>query len=855
MELRFQSDIDFQLDAIESVVDLFKSQKFGYEKFFLLPESGIISNRLDITREQILLNLRDIQNKNKIKQSEELQGMHFSIEMETGTGKTYVYLRTIFQLNKSYGFKKFIIIVPSVAIKEGVLKTLKITERHFKELFQKTPYSYYEYDSRRINFVRQFSRSNKMEIMVMTVNSFNKDINIINQERDVLFGQKPIDLVSRTNPILILDEPQNMQSEIATRAIDNLNPLFTLRYSATHRVFYNLIYRLTPIDAYTKNLVKKIEVLSVVKENDFNNVFLRCREVKAKSNGISAKIVINKKMKNGIKLAQLIVKGGEELSAKTGLSEYSGFTVTEINAKDNYVKFSNGLKLNQGEEVGGDMSALMKIQIKETIEEHLIKYSKLKKMGIKVLSLFFIDRVDNYISENGIIRKFFIEEFDRLKKGFEDFKHMNSDDVHAGYFSRLKTDAAMEEDRDTFDLIMRDKERLLSFDEPVQFIFSHSALREGWDNPNVFNICTLNQTVSDIKKRQEIGRGMRLPVNQDGERVLGEQNVLTVVANESYNKYVSKLQTEYVDEYGEELAPPKPQNVRNRAVLKLKKYFQLNPEFKELWKRVSRRTKYAIEIDSSELIRQCISKINSTVTVDSIKVKIETVELQLEEGKGVVTSFKGVGYEYLDKSYSIHNVIDYISEETRLTRKTIITILNNITNLGFVFRDPQEFISSVVLIIKEVLADFLVNGIKYLEVDDWYKLELFNEIKTYANIILPVEKSIYDGIIFNSDVEKNFAEGLERMTNVRLFIKLPAWFVVDTPIGQYNPDWAIVIDHADEHGKIKQKLYFVTETKGKMDIGSLRISEKRKIACAKKHFETLDVDYKVVDKPEKIQSN
>jgi type III restriction enzyme len=380
MELQFQRDLDFQQDAIGSIVDIFKTQKFKKENFTMLAENGVVSNVLDLTPKKILANLHDIQTRNKIKPSDKIDEMSFSVEMETGTGKTYVYLRTVFELNRNYGFKKFIVIVPSVAIKEGILKTLQITEKHFKELYENVPYSYYEYDSKKISLVRQFSRSNKIEIMIMTIDSFNKDSNIMNQERDSLYGQKPIDFVRQTNPILILDEPQNMESEIAKQAISNLNPLFTLRYSATHKNYYNLTYRLTPVDAYDKNLVKKIEVLSVVKEDDFNTVFLRCREIKADSRGISAKLEVNKKMAKGMKVMQITVKGNEDLVDKTGLNEYAGFVVSEINAKYNFVRFANGITINLGEERGGDRTELMKIQIRETIEEHFRKYQIFKNL-------------------------------------------------------------------------------------------------------------------------------------------------------------------------------------------------------------------------------------------------------------------------------------------------------------------------------------------------------------------------------------------------------------------------------------------------------------------------------------------
>lgn len=853
MEIKFQRDLDFQTDAVKSIVELFKSQKFRHDDFVIIPENGVISNRLDLSEVQVLENLNEVQTQNNIKPIEKLDGMNFSVEMETGTGKTYVYLKTIFELNKNYGFKKFIIIVPSVAIREGTLKNLKITEKHFREIYGNVPYSYYEYDSKKINQIRQFARGNKIEIMVMTIDSFNKDTNIMNQERDTLHGQKPIDLVSKTNPILILDEPQNMESEIAKQAISNLHPLFTLRYSATHRNYYNLVYRLTPVDAYHKNLVKRIEVASIVKDDDFNAAFIRCHEIKADSKGIKARLEVNKKVKNGFKVTEITIKHGDDLFEKTESNEYEGFVISEINAKYNYVKFSNGKKIDLGEEQGGDRTDLMKIQIEQTVEEHFRKYEILKKLGIKVLSLFFIDKVDNYLPDNGILKKFFEESFNKIKKQYVDFANTDAKDVHAGYFSEMKSEKAMEQDKDTFDLIMKDKERLLSFEEPVQFIFSHSALREGWDNPNVFNICTLNQTISTMRKRQEIGRGMRLPVNQNGERILGDHNVLTVIANESYAHYVSKLQQEYVDEYGDEIAPPKPANARNRTILKLKKGYQLNPEFKELWKRVAKRTKYAVDIKTDDLIKQCIDEINNKISIDSIKIKIERVELSLEEGRGVVTTFVGQGTEVLNKTYDIPNIVGYVSDETKLTRETIVKILTNIKNLDLIFKNPQEFISSITLIIREKLTDFLVNGIKYLEVDDWYKMELFTDMETYQDIIVPVEKTIYEGgVIWDSDVEKNFAEKLEDMKNVKLFIKLPNWFVVNTPIGEYNPDWAIVMDDVDQFGKVKERLYFVTETKGTNNIDELRPVEKRKIECAIRHFKTVHVDYKVVNKAEQI---
>jgi len=854
MELKFQRNLDFQLDAIKSTVDIFESQKFSHESFFVIPENGVIPNVLSLTQEQILANLNKIQKNNNIEAIKKLDGMNFSIEMETGTGKTYVYLRTIFDLNKNYGLKKFIVIVPSVAIKEGVLKNLKITEKHFKEIYENTPYSYYEYDSKKINLIRQFARSNKIEIMVMTIDSFNKDSNIMNQQRDSLHGEKPIDLVNKTRPIMILDEPQNMESDIAKQAISNMNPLFTLRYSATHRNYYNLVYRLTPVDAYKKNLVKKIEVMSVVKEGDFNSAFIRCVEIKAEKKGIKTKLLLNKKLANGYKTTEIVVKDGEDLAEKTQNSEYDGFVVTEINAKYNFVKFSNGIKIRLGEEQGGDRKELMRIQIEQTVQEHFEKALMLKPLGIKPLSLFFIDRVDNYLTNEGFIRKAFEKSFEKLKKDYKDFAKMNVKDVHSGYFSKLKREKDMEQDKDTFDLIMKDKERLLSFDEPVQFIFSHSALREGWDNPNVFNICTLNQTISGIKKRQEIGRGMRLPVNQEGDRLYGDQNILTVVANENYASYASKLQTEYEEEYGTG-GSPEIHDRPKRTTLKLKKGFQLNPEFKELWKRVSKKTKYAVKLDTEKLIDSCVSEIESNVSVESINVNIVTASLTLSDNQSqyeVKTDVRGTGRAQIESNFPIPNIIEQLSNETKLTRSTIVNILTKINNLDLVFQNPQSFISSVSSKIKEKLEDFLIDGIKYLEVEDWYKMELFKDILTYENAIVPVDSSIYNGIIWDSEIEKTFAEKLNSMSNVKLFIKLPNWFVIDTPIGNYNPDWAVVMDDVDLRGKVRQKLYFVSETKGTTNLDELRPDEKKKILCAKKHFKEINVKYDVVTNAEDL---
>ena len=843
MQLKFQDNLDFQISAMRSIVGLFETQRFIEGDQWSVGENGIIPNRLDIESQTILDNLNKIQRLNKIPEDDNLHGMNFSVEMETGTGKTYVYLRTMFELNRRYGFKKFMIIVPSVAIREGVLKSLKITEKHFKSIYENIPYRYYEYDSKKINHIRQFARGSFIEIMVITMDSFNKYDNIMNQERDNLQGQRPIDLVKKTKPILILDEPQNMESDLAKKSIKKLEALFTLRYSATHKNPYNLTYRLDPVDAARKRLVKKIEVSSVTDSGDFNDAPIQCTDIKNTSRGISAKVMINKRTKSGIKASTITVKVDDDLIHKTNNSEYNGYAVSEINSKHNFIKFTNGVKILTGHTYGKNTKQIMEMQIRHAVELHFEKHKQLKRDGIKPLTLFFIDKVDNYVSEQGFIRNTFENAFRSLKKDYEDFKDVDVKSVHSGYFSS-KSRAHIKKDKEVFDLIMRDKEKLLSFDEPVQFIFSHSALREGWDNPNVFTICTLNLTESNMKKRQEIGRGMRLPVNQDGDRIINGDHVLTIVANERYEEYARTLQNEYVEEYGDGMAPPKPVNRRERTTLQPKRKFTLRPEFKILWEKVAKRTKYAVRLDSADLIHDCITEINK-MTIDTIKVQIQRVELNLEKEKGITTKFIGKSKVEATHDYSIPDIIGYIVRETTLTRDTIVKILMGIDNLSLVFNNPQEFVMSCTTIIKERLADFLVNGVEYNKIDEWYRMSLFDDIETYKSYVVNANKSIYDGVVCDSDVEKTFAQDLENRNDIKLFVKLPRWFVVDTPIGTYNPDWAIVKDDVDELGYSRETFYLVAETKGSTNSVDLRDNEKRKIMCGQRHFKAVGVEYKV----------
>ena len=517
MKLSFESNLQYQQEAIQAVVGLFEGQTQDDSVFqYDLNEQQAslidgVGNDLVLSEEQMLSNLQNVQRQNEITPSEQLDGMHFSIEMETGTGKTYVYLRTIYELNKQYGFKKFVIVVPSVPIREGVLKNLQITHEHFQTLYDNTPIRFYVYDRNKISQLRGFAAGDNIEVLVINIDSFAKDENVINKPNDKLNGQEPINFIKQVQPIVIVDEPQNMESEKRAAAIKNLNPLCTLRYSATHRNRYNLIYSLNPVKAYDLGLVKQIEVDSVLEENALNGAFVALESITATKTKITAKISIDVNDKNGVKRKSVTVRAGDDLYAKSENREIyrNGYIVEEIDASNGCVVFSNGDTLYQGQRKDEMNDEVMKFQIRRTVEEHLRKELKLNRQGIKVLSLFFIDRVANYrtYDEHGneVKGKFavwFEEIYSELIERHE-FKSLNQyplDKIHNGYFSQDKkgrvkdTSGETQADDDTYNLIMRDKETLLDMKNPLRFIFSHTALREGWDNPNVFQICTLNET-------------------------------------------------------------------------------------------------------------------------------------------------------------------------------------------------------------------------------------------------------------------------------------------------------------------------------------------------------------------------
>jgi type III restriction enzyme len=884
MELKFDANQEFQLQAIESVADLLDGQPRIQTQLLFAFGFAAIPNRLDLSEKDLLANLQKVQAGNGLgpvdkklirieKTIETAEGkkdvsfVNFSVEMETGTGKTYVYLRTAFELNRRYGMRKFIVVVPSVAVREGVLKTLEITEKHLRELYDNVPCRYYAYDSANLTQIRQFALSDGIEIMIMTIDSFNKASNVIHQNTDRLQGETPVHLVQATRPILILDEPQNMESELRIAALAALNPLFALRFSATHRNPYNLVYRLTPYEAYRQGLVKRIEVAGVEKEADENQVFLRLDAVKSEKKTLTVSLAIHKLMQSGaVKEQNVRVRPGESLEQKANRPEYADFVVEEINAAEGTVLFTNGTELRLGESRGADKEAIFDSQIRYTIGEHFRKQKRLKEQGIKVLSLFFIDHVDNYASQDGIIRQLFDKAFNELRANSE-FKDIDPEAVQASYFASRKTKAGeiiyedsktgeSEKDKETYDLIMKDKERLLSFEEPTCFIFSHSALREGWDSPNVFQICTLNQTASEMKKRQEIGRGVRLAINQQGDRVRDEHiNVLTVVANESYEKYVGQYQSEVEGEFGVEHAGPRPANARERGTAKLKKQWLLKPEFRELWERIKHKTRYAVKIDTLQLITDVLEELNKAeirrpqVAVSKARIEAEGdqfVTYHIAQHKGSYTAEK----QFLPNITEVMaSLLERTTPPVRLTRKTLLEIFEqcNSKTQTAGLANPFEFASVAVAIIKARLTDQLINGIEYEKIDEWYEMAQFEDIPSWADNLVPASRSLYDHVIYESDIEKEFVKGLEHRDDVKLYVKLPGWFTVPTPIGDYNPDWAIVLEKEDEEGAKEKMLYLIRETKSTRDLDELRPDERRKIISGKKHFQNaLGVDYDVV---------
>lgn len=873
MKLKFDANQPFQKEAIQSVIGLFEGQPKSdgafeytlYEKNSLNLIAGV-ANKCLLSEDQLLKNLQVIQSANNIAQSEKLEGLNFSTEMETGTGKTYVYLRTIYELNKTYGFKKFVIVVPSVAIREGVLKNLEITKEHFRTLYDNKPVHFSVYDSGKVSLLRGFATGNNIEILVINIDAFAKDENIINRTNDRLTGQRPIEFIQATNPIVIVDEPQNMETDKRKAAIQSLNPLCTLRYSATHKYAYNLVYRLTPVKAYDEGLVKQIEVDSIVTKNSFNHAYISLENVTATKTKLFGKITLDINTPQGVKRQSVSVKTGDDLYSLSHERQVyrEGYLVEEIDAVNECITFSNGSSLYKGQNQGGYTDDVMKVQIRKTVEEHLKKSQRLRPLGIKVLSLFFIDRVANYRQYDGSgnpikgkLAQWFEEVYLELTKS-STFQELKRDvhSVHNGYFSQdrkgvLKdTNGTTIDDNQTYELIMKDKEKLLNLDNPLQFIFSHSALREGWDNPNVFQICTLNESKSELKKRQEIGRGLRLAVNQEGERIFDKNiNRLTVIANESYEDFAKSLQQEIEEDCGVSFEG-RIKNGQNKATVTYRKGFELDDKFKDIWNRIKHKTTYRVAYDTPKLIESASKAIQEMPSVRKPQIRSIKKRLIVDDSgiDGELMTEKVMSLE--SNTFNVPDILGYIQNRTELTRSTLFEILKRSGRLGDALINPQLFIDLSIKAIQSVLNAMMIEGIRYSKIGNTeYAMKLFNakELQIYLDStfyeVQNSSKTIYENYIpLDSQVESEFARDCETSEQVEFYFKLPNWFKIPTPIGIYNPDWALIF-------KNEKRIYFVAETKGTLELSQLRSEEQLKIKCGQEHFKQFeDVEYRHISK-------
>ena len=897
MKLKFDPNQQYQIDAINAVVDIFAGQPKDIDGANRhMDQDGQLSleatiakgNSLTLDAAQIIKNTHKIQEKNGIEKSETKEGgfgipmtfpleisekslkhgMNFSIEMETGTGKTYVYLRTIHELHQHYGWKKFIIVVPSVAIREGVLKNLEITREHFADLYNKPEMDYYVWDSKKTGQAREFATNDTLQIMVITIDSFAKAQNVMNRQSD--YG-RPLDFIKATHPVVILDEPQNMETDIRRNAIASLKPLCTLRYSATHKHLYNLLYRLTPVDAYDKGLVKKIEVHSVQSEDNYNDAYINVLSLERQSKTRSfAKIEVDASDEYGLQRKIIKAFPGDDLEAKTGRSVYAGYYVESINHGDDCIEFSNRKVVYVGQRDESLHDDIIKRQIELTIDDHFDKQRRLGS-GVKVLSLFFIDKVMNYReytangAKKGKFAKWFEEAYNKVSSkpkyaGVMD--NLSASEVHNGYFAAdkngqwkdsrdTKGEGGRTKDDDTaYTLIMKDKERLLDINEPLRFIFSHSALREGWDNPNVFQICTLNETSSQMKKRQEIGRGLRLPVNANGQRIYNDSiNVLTVVANESYADFSRKLQTEIEEETGIHFGG-RIKNRDNRRAVRFQKSRALDPAFKELWDKIKHKTTYRVAIDIEKLVAEAANEL-ARVTISKPHIAdTKTLIDSMNNDSGFMVRETGFNaYAARQTEIKIPNLLADIQRQTQMTRRVIFEVLDQAGMFEQMVINPQQVIDETAQAINRVKQRLAVDGVKYHRTGEYYDMTLFenDELQTYlydaamksgAIEVGDQAKTIYDYVAVDSGVEREFMQSLEDNADVKFYIKLPSWFKIDTPVGKYNPDWAVAFDG-------DRRIYFVAETKGSDDINDNHLSanERSKITAARQHFTEIDVPY------------
>ena len=917
MQLKFTHQ-DYQKKAVDAVVKVFHGQPQARSDFALAGQNasvryaadGTIGNALHLSDEQLLANVQQVQLANlrnaigepdtsQVSQAllgDELANLrlvpHFSLEMETGTGKTYTFIKTMYELNKQYGFKKFVVVVPSVAIREGTMKNLEVTRSHFASDYANVPCVPILYDSSKLSALRDFAMSDALSVLVINIDSFAKDNVRIKQKGERAFA--PIEYIQAVNPVVIVDEPQNFETDLRRTALLDLNPLCTLRYSATHRKPYNLLYSLNPVQAYDLGLVKQIEVDGVLADADHNQAFIELLSIHAKAKSISAKVAIDVNGKAGVTRTELTLKVEDDLFEKSKQREayQDGYILNAINAEAGEIEFSGGRVLKLHEKQGGLADNEMRYQIERTVATHFAKLKNLQPLGIKVLSLFFIDKVANYRAfdaegqpTTGKFGLWFEEAFNTYanKPQYRGLIPHAASQVHDGYFSGEKkgkgtkaktvwvdTSGQVAKDDSTYHLIMQHKERLLSAAEPLQFLFSHTALREGWDNPNVFQICTLNETKSAMKKRQEIGRGLRLCVNQSGERVLDKRvNVLTVIPNESYEAFAKSLQQEIEDETGVTFTG-RIKNARGKVKVQTKK---LDTEeaalFEAIWQKINYQTRFSVKLDTPELIKKCTAALADTNQYPKVRApKIRSAKATIvmtQKGVHGVQSGAAVT-DVMDYNAGVPDVYAYIQNRVHLSRATLFAILDGSGRLGELLINPQAFLDIAIAAIKNSLQALLVQGIEYHEINGQrYEMTLWDEVETYLSSVYPpaaddvtppVRKTIlqaqplddhkdalgdaFSCVLTDSSVESKFAQDCSNDERVRFFFKLPDRFKIPTPLGNYNPDWAVVFEG-------DARVYFVAETKSSTIEKDRRQDENLKIACGIKHFElSKDVVFKVV---------
>ena len=875
MKLKLEQ-LEYQQQAIDSIISVFEGQERN--TFDNSCYEGIRANMLSLSQKEIEHNIKKTVLANGIDETAaniELAN-DLCIEMETGTGKTIVYIKTIFELFRHYGFTKFIILVPSVAIKEGVLNTIRAFEMQLEDIYNIKP-DYFEYDSKRLPKVMNFVEEQNPQIMVMTLQSFNSDDRILNQaQREDLFSNMPyIEAIARTNPVIIMDEPQEgMDTENSIGRLKTINPLFKIRYSATHKVLRNLVYRLTPYDSYKQGLVKKIEVLTVSEKNDEASMKIELSKIEVKK-GNEPKAILKAwhqvaggfKFKNTKKLDK-----NAELDEVTGNITYKDYILEQIARPirgKGFVKFKNGTVIYEGDQAK-DYSSIFSEQLYWLIDTHFRKKEELKKKGIKCLSLTFIDRVNNYIQPDGIIKTAFIEQYKKVHKEFyrKDATIEQIENCQGYYFAQTgkgdftDNERSMTGNKELFDLILKDKEELLNIENPVEFIFSHSALGVGWDNPNVFNIATLNQSYSEIKKRQEIGRGLRICVNQEGNRLYddnetpeGEEiNLLTVIPNETYESFVSQYQSEIEEIYGSSDAGAETRHNHKGELSSAKKISRneslfSSDSFKEFWNRLSQKTEYLVSFNENKLIEDSIRSLNEIVIPEhQIQVSLGRIH---EISKGGIDT-----YDYREQTkktnitFSPIDLVEEISENTSLAYPTVFKIIQRIENKSEVIKNPPRFLQEAVQRIKNIELDEMLRALDYKLTGEAFDLGQFKEliVKNTDKIEPTPNRGIYDHIIWDSEIEQEFAKKADTDTEIVCFLKLPLFYEIKTPAGPYNPDFGLVLKKKKIRDDKESEFYFVIETKGTNDINdrkALTENEIYKIKCAVKHFEALGIDTKI----------